>query len=228
MLMPLSARDASVAWLHMARVGAVDLMLEAEHERRELAELLEGLSVEEWEVQSLCEEWTVREVVAHLLSYEGLGLPAVGARLIRGRLMFDRINAETLRDHAQTTPEQLMLRLREFPRPTGLTAAMGGAVGLVDAVIHQQDIRRPLNKPRTIDPGRLRFALKFTVTAPPLRGFWKVRGVRVIATDVDWAYGKGAEARGPGEAVLMALAGRRGAADDLTGPGSQVLQRRFG
>jgi uncharacterized protein (TIGR03083 family) len=206
----------------------VDVMLEAERERAELAELLEGLSLEQWETQSLCADWTVREVVAHLLSYEGLGLRDVVARLVRGRMMLGRVNAETLRDHDQATPEELMQRLRQFPRPTGLTAARGGAVGLVDALIHQQDIRRPLDKPRVIDPDRLRYALSFTVTAPPLRGFWKVRGVRVVATDLDWAHGRGPEARGPGEAVLMALAGRRGAADDLAGPGSDVLRRRFG
>ena len=203
-------------------------MLEAERERAELADLLERLTPEQWEVQSLCADWTVREVVAHLLSYEGLGLPAVGSRLLRGRLMFARINAEALRDHARATPEDLMQRLRAFPQPTGLTAAMGGAVGLVDALIHQQDIRRPLHEPRSIDPDRLRFALKFTLTAPPLRGMWKVRGVRVVATDVDWAHGRGPEARGRGEAVLMAMAGRSGAAHDLEGPGSDVLHQRFG
>lgn len=203
-------------------------MLAAERERAELADLLQGLSPQEWEAQSLCADWTVREVVAHLLSYEGLGLPAVGARLIRGRLMFGGINAVALRDHSKASPDELLHRLRQFPQPTGLTAAMGGAVGLVDALIHQQDIRRPLNKPRAIDPDRLRFALKFTVTAPPLRGFWKVRGVRVIATDVNWTHGRGAEVCGPGEAVLMAMAGRRGAADDLSGPGRDVLKDRFG
>ena len=36
------------------------------------------------------------------------------------------------------------------------------------------------------------------------------RGVRLIATDLDWARGQGPEARGKAEAVLMALAGRRG------------------
>jgi len=203
-------------------------MLEAERERAELGDLLRGLSAEQWEAPSLCAQWTVREVVAHVLSYEGLGLAAVASRIVRGRLSLGRINAVALSPHARATPEELVQRLREFPRPTGLTAARGGAVGLVDALIHQQDIRRPLDQPRDIDPDRLRYALRFTVAAPPLRGAWKVRGVRVVATDVDWAHGRGVEARGPGEAVLMAMAGRAGAADDLTGPGSEVLRRRFG
>jgi hypothetical protein len=35
-----------------------------------------------------------------------------------------------------------------------------------------------------------------------------VRGVRLIATDLDWTRGKGPEARGTAEAVLMMMAGR--------------------
>jgi hypothetical protein len=62
---------------------------------------------------------------------------------------------------------------------------------------------------------RLLCALPFAVTAPPLRGFWNARGVRLAATDVDWSRGKGPEARAPAEAVLMVLAGRRGVAGDL-------------
>lgn len=206
----------------------MDLMREAERERAELAGLLAELRPDEWLLPSLCAGWTVRDVVAHVLSYEGLGPREVVGRMVRGRLVLGRINDVALRAQGPASPAELLERLRAFPRPTGLTAARGGAVGLVDALIHQQDIRRPLGRPRTVDPARLRFALDFTRTAPPLRGFWKARGVRLVATDVDWTVGRGPEARGPGEAVLMAMAGRRGAAADLTGPGAAVLERRHG
>ena len=45
---------------------------------------------------------------------------------------------------------------------------------------------------------------------------------------VDWVRGKGPQARGTGEAVLMALAGRRGVASELAGPGASLLQDRLG
>ena len=63
--------------------------------------------------------------------------------------------------------------------------------------------------------------------APTIRGAWRVRGVQLVATDVDWAYGKGPEVRGPGEALLMAMAGRPAALDDLDGPGKAKLTQRF-
>lgn len=89
-------------------------------------------------------------------------------------------------------------------------------------------MRRPLGMPRQIPAERLGCALPFAVTAPPLRGFWNARGVRLVATDLDWSRGRGPEARGSGEALLMVLAGRRGVAGELTGPGAAILHRRLG
>ncbi|WP_432487230.1 maleylpyruvate isomerase family mycothiol-dependent enzyme [Kineococcus sp. SYSU DK018] len=205
----------------------MDLMREAEEERAELLALLTDLDDQEWETPSLCRGWTVRDVVAHLLGYEGLSTGQVIGRMLRGRLALSRINAVVLAEHQQATPHALVEKLRQFPRPTGLTASRSGGVGMVDALIHQQDIRRPLQRPRSIDPDRVRAALSFSLYAPPLRGAWRARGVRVIATDVDWAYGRGPEARGLGEAVLMAIAGRPEAAHELSGEGSELLQRRL-
>lgn len=88
-------------------------------------------------------------------------------------------------------------------------------------------MRRPLGMGREIPHERLLCALPFAVTAPPLRGFWNARGVRLVVTDLDWTRGKGPEARGTAEAVLMALAGRRGVAGELDGPGASILQRRL-
>ncbi|MGH3432566.1 MAG: hypothetical protein ACRDQB_06995, partial [Thermocrispum sp.] len=43
-----------------------------------------------------------------------------------------------------------MRLLRQEPR--GLTAGFGGRIGVLDGMIHQQDVRRPLGLPRTIPP----------------------------------------------------------------------------
>jgi hypothetical protein len=68
----------------------------------------------------------------------------------------------------------------------------------------------------------------FAVTAPPLRGFWHARGARLVATDLDWSRGRGPEARGTAEAILMVLAGRPGVATELTGRGASILRARLG
>jgi hypothetical protein len=69
--------------------------------------------------------------------------------------------------------------------------------------------------------------LRSAWTAPAVRGFWRARGVRLVATDVDWSAGKGPEVHGQGEALLMAMAGRRGVVAELSGPGQPKLAQRI-
>ncbi len=206
----------------------MDVMAMARAERKELADLLDTLTPQQWEHPTLCSRWTVREVVAHLVSYEEHGRSDLLRRLLRARLRPGRLNDAALDDYRDRSPEQLVAFLPDHLTPQGTTASMGGRVGLVDALVHAQDIRRPLGLPREVPADRLAVCLPFAVTAPPLRGFWHGRGVRLVATDLGWSTGRGPEARGPGEAVLMVLAGRAGVARYLTGPGAELLHRRFG
>lgn len=61
-----------------------------------------------------------------------------------------------------------------------------------------------------------------------LHGALRVRGVRLVATDLDWTFGRGPEVRGRGEAIVMAVAGRRAVLPELTGPGQQRLIHPLG
>lgn len=200
----------------------------ARAEREDLADFLDTLTPEQWEVSSLCRGWRIRDVVCHLISYEDHDLRDLVDRLRRAGFSFGRLNDVAKADYAHFGPAELIAFLRAHLTPQGSTSGFGGKVGLADGMIHHQDLRRPLGLTRAIPAERLRVVLPFAVTAPPLRGFWHVRGVRVVATDLDWSYGRGPEARGSAEAVLMTLAGRAGVARELTGPGAEVLQRRLG
>jgi uncharacterized protein (TIGR03083 family) len=106
-------------------------------------------------------------------------------------------------------------------------AGPGGAIALTDGLIHHQDIRRPLGLLREVPEERVVPTLRTALFAPTLRGVVRVRDVRLVATDVDWAFGRGPEVRGTAEALLMAVAGRRTAADELTGSGRERLARRL-
>ena len=200
----------------------------ARAERRELADFCASLRPADWDAPSLCTGWRVRDVVAHVVSYEGLGAGGFAGRLVRGRLNPHRANREAVDDLAARSPAQLLELLRGAQEPTGLLAAFGGRIVLADTLIHHQDLRRPLGVPRAVPAERLRVALPLALLAPVVGGAWHVRGVRLVATDLDWSWGAGPEARGPGEAVLMTAAGRRGAAEDLQGPGADLLRRRLG
>lgn len=199
----------------------------ARAERQDLLQLLERLSPEQWAAPSLCAGWTVRDVVAHLLSYDELGPRQLATRFARGLFLVDRVNAAGLREYASRTPPELVDLLRAHLTPSGLTAGLGGAIGLTDGMIHQQDIRRPLGEPRPIPAERLVPALRTALFAPVVRGVLRVRDVRLVATDLDWSFGRGPEVRATGEALLMAVAGRRAVADELAGPGRERVVRRL-
>jgi uncharacterized protein (TIGR03083 family) len=199
----------------------------ARDEREEFASFLDGLTPEQWNSPTLCEMWTVRDVAIHTVSYDELSAAGLVARFLKGRLNTDRINAIGVADYADRAPEQITAMIRAHAEPHGLTGGFGGKIALTDGMIHQQDIRRSIGILRTIDPERLRTALDFARFAPTIRGAWRARGVRLVASDLDWSHGTGPEVRGTGEALLMAMAGRRAALDDLDGPGKAQLARHI-
>ena len=199
----------------------------ATRERAELADLLDTLTPEQWQTRTLCDGWSVHDVVAHLISYDELGPRALIERLARSGFNPDRANALGLADYRRRSPEELVALIRKFQRPRGLTTMFGGMIALTDGMIHHQDIRRPLGLPRQISAERIKPVLTFALYAPVIRGVLRTRGVRLVATDVDWSFGAGPELRGPAEALLMVIAGRRGILPELSGPGGAKLAARI-
>ena len=207
--------------------GGTSVMPLAEQERADLAELLQGLTPQQWSAPTLCDGWTVRDVVAHMLSYEERGPAGLAWCFARGLGSFDRTNAIAMADYADHGPDGLLALLERSRRPRGLTAMLGGRIALTDGMIHQQDIRRPLDLSRAIPAERLAAALEVARTAPTLGASARIRGLRLQATDLDWATGEGDQITGPGEALLMAIAGRSAALTELSGPGLPALSGRL-
>ncbi len=203
------------------------MMEMAREEREDLADLLAQLTPQQWEQPSLCERWRVRDVVAHLIGYDELGRRALMRQFVKGRFRFNRINQVGVDELRTRSTEELRRIVAEHLQPRGLTAGFGGMIALVDGMIHQQDIRRALGIQRTILPDRLLAVLGCARYVPAVRGAWRARGVRLVATDVDWSYGTGPEVRGPGEALLMAMSGRPDALQDLAGEGKAKLARNI-
>ncbi|EGD55507.1 maleylpyruvate isomerase family mycothiol-dependent enzyme [Gordonia neofelifaecis] len=203
-------------------------MTMAQVEREELASFLSTLTPDDWEQPSLCDGWRVRDVAAHIVSYDTLDAQSLATRLRRGHFTLDGSNAAGVDASQGLTPPEILETFSRSTRPRGLTAAFGGRVALLDTMIHQQDIRRALACPRTIPTDRLRAALSFSRIALALGQPWRTRGLSLITTDLDWRSGFGKEVRGPAEPLLMTIAGRRGCARELTGVGVGVLRRRIG
>jgi hypothetical protein len=106
------------------------------------------------------------------------------------------------------------------------------SVNLGEMMIHQQDVRRPLGLTRTFTQDRLALILNLSLTRSGSLSLVPVsrkasKDLRFVATDLNWSSGRGLEVDGPGEAILMAVNGRKGAVADLTGPGAGTLASRI-
>lgn len=203
---------------------ASSMMSMAHDERADLAEFLTTLTPQDWQAPSLCSKWTVKDVVAHVISYEELGTLGLLRRFAKGWIV--RANQVGVDEFAGLSAQQLLAFLRNHLQPRGLTAGFGGMIALVDGTIHHQDIRRSLGRPRTVPTDRLEQVLGVVPGNPRLGAGRRIRGLRLKATDVDWVHGDGPEVTGPGEALLMAMTGRRSALADLSGPGHATLATR--
>jgi uncharacterized protein (TIGR03083 family) len=201
------------------------LMDLAFEERTDLAAYLKTLGTEDWKAASLCDRWTVKDVVAHVVSYEELSVVGLVKRFAKGWIV--RANEVGVKEFGVLSPDELTEHLERHLRPRGLTAGFGGMIGLVDGTVHHQDIRRALGHPRTVPADRLERILPSVPGNPRLGAGRRIRGLHLRATDVGWEHGSGPEVTGSGEALLMAMTGRGVAIDELAGPGKPTLAARM-
>jgi uncharacterized protein (TIGR03083 family) len=201
-------------------------------EYADLRELLHGLSPEQWDAPSLCTGWKVRHVVGHICLGSQISPWSMPLRIVPfGFNVAKASSVLSYRYGDEHTPEQLLETfdwLSTVPGKPGLAKVVPPAEFFVDKLIHDQDIRRPLDLPRVIPADHLAAALD---AMPRIGGFLKsnrvAKGLRLVATDIDHTVGDGAEVRGPAEAIVLALSGRPVGLPDLSGAGLTTLRDRI-
>ena len=187
-------------------------------EREDILAFLRALTPGQWDASSLCEGWRVRDVAVHLLvdePFREIGWPRGLAKLAGMGFSVHRANAWWVQQNASRDTGDILAVWRRSLAPGPVSRILGPGTGLRAAVIHHQDMRRPLGMPRTIPAERLRGVLEAIITpkgSVNLGSRERASGLRLRATDADWVHGDGPEVNGPGEALIMALAGQRRAA----------------
>lgn len=198
----------------------------AEEERADLLALLRQLTPSQWDARSLCTRWRVRDVATHIISYDELSKLETVTTFLRGGLHAGKVNEVALDRYRGLDPDGILELVARNQRPRGLPSGFGGGIALADGTIHHQDIRRALGMARSIPKNRLVPVLDFSLGAPTLPSKTNRRGLGLVATDLDWASGEGPEVTGTGEALLMAVAGRGQALEELSGEGLPALRER--
>lgn len=196
--------------------------------RRELAEDLAGLDEEQWRHPTLCGQWDVQHVVAHLTAAASVGQWAWMRSIVLSRFRPAVHNERQLREHLGRTPQGTLDRFRAVI-DSSVAPSRDLPAYLGEVIVHSEDIRHPLGLPSVcatdaaIEVAQFYASRNFTVNSKTTAA-----GLSLHATDGPFQAGTGPEVAGPTLALVMAMAGRRSHLDQLSGDGVPRLAERLG
>jgi uncharacterized protein (TIGR03083 family) len=211
----------------MARPQDDHLWALAHAERAALAEDLTCLGVEQWRHGTLCGEWDVEQVVAHLTAAASLNQWQWLRSMAAARFRPDVHNQRQLAEHCGDTPAETLDRFRAVITSTTAPSHHTPAY-LGEVVVHAQDIRQPLGLGQTPSVDALKpvadfFARRnFAVASRTL-----VADLQLRADDGPFAAGAGPLVTGSTLALVMSMAGRVPYLAELDGPGVPTLRSRL-
>ncbi|WP_166136417.1 maleylpyruvate isomerase family mycothiol-dependent enzyme [Nocardioides ochotonae] len=195
-------------------------------ERRELADLLDGLAPEQWPTPSLCAAWTVQGVVAHLVSVQASGVLGL-VRAAVGGVGSPSAVIEYLADqYVEREPAELVALLREHAEGRVAPPGMGARAAMTEVMVHRVDIAFPLGLPAERPAELWRPVLELLSGRAPRLGtmLGGHPDTTWVATDLGWRSGTGPEVTGPAEALATVLAGRAAEVERLAGPGTAAVR----
>ncbi len=181
-----------------------------DEQRADLADLLDTLTPDQWETPSLCRDWSVRQVAAHL-THSTANWGVLTLNLLRSGLRFDALTMRMAREDRRS-PAEITAALREMVggrrRPPGTAVADP----LMDVLVHGQDIVVPLGIQRTMPiPAAEIAAHRAWTMGFPFHARRRHPNTEFTAIDTDFSVGSGDEIRGSIQDILMILTGRRAA-----------------
>lgn len=189
--------------------------------RRELADLIEGLSEEQLASPSLCTGWSVRDVAGHAVSFLEMSLPTMMFSMLKAGFNVDKAWDSNAKKYSAQPVTAIVSKLREHADKPSAMKSFPAQLTTCDIAIHTQDIRRALGMSETPSDAVVVEALNFCTSHPKGKMMVPkddIAGLRLEATDVDWSWGEGKLVSGPAEAILMGI-NRRDTRSDLTGDG---------
>jgi len=203
-----------------------DLWKLIHEERDRVGDMLGTLSDADMETASLCDGWRVRDVISHMVETQLMTPPKFIGRFAGSGFRFSAFSNNGIAKHASQTPAELVAEYRATaPRTTGPPGPK--LTMLTEAVIHGEDIARPTGRTVASPPAALAAVLDFTRQSTPLlHGKQRSAGLRLRATDVDYAAGDGPEVTGPAASLILTITGRKAGLADLSGEGLETLRSR--
>ena len=146
---------------------------------------LEELDDEQWSAPSLCSEWRVVDVAAHLAWAPVVGVIEGGLSMARHGFSMNRMIARSAIAWSSRGRDAILAQLHDNARTGVRPIGMPPVAALADAVVHGLDVRRPLGLPGHVPPEALPALADFTLGTPwPMNAVvggsassWKTRPV---------------------------------------------------
>lgn len=195
-------------------------------ERQALANDLAGITDAQWSTPSLCDGWTVRDVLAHMTATAKITPAAFFPKLIGSGFSLAKMQTKDIAAERGSSNADALQRfeaqISSTKHPPGPTVSWLGEV-----LVHAEDIRRPLGLRHDYPTDALILVADSYKASNLVIGAKKrIAGLRLRATDAAWTHGEGPEVAGPMAALLLAMAGRKAAVSDLAGDGVATLASR--
>lgn len=115
-------------------------------ERTALIDDLAHLKDDQWLKPSLCDGWTVHDVLAHLVDTARTTRLGFVKDLALARFDFNRQNTRGVERERRSTPQETLERFRQVASRTSTPPAPLDS-RLVEEIVHGEDIRRPSASP---------------------------------------------------------------------------------
>jgi uncharacterized protein (TIGR03083 family) len=159
-----------------------------DEERGALADLLDTFTPEQWSTQSLCTDWTVRDVAVHV-THSQLGTKELALAALKSGFRFDAtVRRMALADHA--TPQAITTRLRAMAGSRRHPPMTTEVDPLMDILVHTQDICTPLGIDRPMPAvAAVAVAERLWHMKFPFNPRRDLPGYRFVATDAGFAAG---------------------------------------
>jgi uncharacterized protein (TIGR03083 family) len=195
-------------------------------ERGALADDLGDLTDDQWLTPSLCAGWSVHDVLAHQVATAKMTSGKFIAKFAGAGFSFDRFAAKEIAAEGAGGPATTLAHFRQVQTATSSPPGPKDS-WLGEALVHAEDIRRPLGISHAYPLPWVTRAIDFYTKSDALIGGKKrVNGLTLKATDTAYEHGSGPVVEGPAMSLLMAVCGRKPALDDLSGPGLEILRAR--
>jgi uncharacterized protein (TIGR03083 family) len=196
-------------------------------ERKALSDDLGSMTDAQWRTASLCDGWTVRDVLGHMTATAELTPGKFLGGIIGSGFSLEKLQAKAIAQQNEGTPADTLAR---FEAIVDSTKHPPGPVDswLGEIIVHAEDIRRPLGIKHAYASDAVTRSLDFYRKSNLIIGGKKrAAGLTLRATDADWSAGSGPEVAGPAISLALAITGRKAGVADLSGDGVATLEERM-